>query len=368
MFNLLIVCVATLLARGAFAETVPLCFETTPEGTRLVAHLPFEVSRTLPTGRLTQEQGEAVLSLSLLSNDRHRMGPSMLGRYEHTGDSVSFTPRLALSAGATYRARLHVPLREASLDYSVPQHPPGEAPKVASIYPSARVLPANQLRFYIYFDRSMRGGRDLFNHLRLLNQAGSEIEAPWLEDEIWDEQNNCLVLYIHPGRIKRGVQLREVMGPVLHENQSYSLVVRSEWTDLTGNTLGRDTVKTFSTSAERRTRINLSDWQMAVPGAGTRDPLVLTMKHSLDYRSLLAGLTLMQQGGRTVEGTVSTGRDEASWCFTPRDPWQPGSYHVEVNAELEDVAGNTPERPFDLDLHSPREPEQSLRMPFQIAP
>lgn len=361
-------CLAALFTHGALALPDPLMFETAPAGVCLVARLPIDVSKELPPGGLTQEQGEALLSLSRLSDDRRQIGPSMLGRYEHAGDSVRFTPRLPLSAGATYRARLHVPQGEATLDYSVPAHAPGEAPKVLRIYPSAGLLPANQLRFYIYFDRSMRGGREIFNHLRLLTQAGSEIEGPWLDDEIWDEENNCLVLYIHPGRIKRGVELRELMGPVLHENQSYSLVVRGEWTDLTGNKLGRDTVKEFTTSAERRARINLSDWQMAAPGAGTRDPLTLTMKYSLDYRSLLAGLSVVDDAGRAVGGTVSIGKDEANWRFTPSVPWHSGTYLVEVNAELEDVAGNTPDRPFDLDLRLPKETEQSLRIPFQIVP
>ena len=103
--------------------------------------------------------------------------------------------------------------------------------------------------------------------LRARAVPGEEVGEPWLVDEIWDAENNCLILYIHPGRIKWGVDLRELMGPVLYEKKSYSLVVRGEWTDLDGNKLGKDTIKKFRTVAEDRVRIELKDWKLNSPKA-----------------------------------------------------------------------------------------------------
>jgi hypothetical protein len=68
-------------------------------------------------------------------------------------------------------------------------------PRVVKFYPTADILAANHLRFYIYFERHMRGGNDLFKNLAILDER-------WLTDEIWNEEDNCLILYIHPGRIK----------------------------------------------------------------------------------------------------------------------------------------------------------------------
>src|SRR5262245_34837832 len=86
----------------------PLRFETTSAGRHVVARLPTEIAGKLPSGRLTQEQGEAILTLSLLADDKKTPGPSMLGKYERTGNELTFTPRFPLDAGACYRACLKI--------------------------------------------------------------------------------------------------------------------------------------------------------------------------------------------------------------------------------------------------------------------
>jgi hypothetical protein len=278
---------------------------------------------------------------------------------------LTFTPRFPLRPGETYRASLKIAGNTASLDYAVPRLAAKTSPKIVKIYPSADVLPANLLRFYIYFDRPMRGGKELFEHLVLLDDKGKEVEEPWLVDEIWDEENHCLILFIHPGRIKWGVELRDLMGPVLYEKRSYTLVIRGDWTDLEGNKLGKDTLKKFRTTPEDRVRIELSDWKVTAPKVGTRAPVTLTLCKSLDYRSLQTGLTVTNAGGQTVAGTIAIGKDEKSWRFTPTQPWQARPYRVVVGADVEDVAGNTPARPFDMDLLTPARPPQMLHFDFE---
>src|SRR4051812_13193579 len=99
----LLLCTALLLVAQADA---PLRFEMTQGGRRVIARLPAELAGKLPAGRLTQEQGEAILTLSLLADDAKTGGPTMLGTYERTGNELAFAPRFPLSAGATYRASL----------------------------------------------------------------------------------------------------------------------------------------------------------------------------------------------------------------------------------------------------------------------
>jgi hypothetical protein len=363
-----LLCAVLLAGQGMLlygdGPDAPLRFETTPAGRQVVARLPAEFAGKLPAGRLTQEQGEAVLTLSLLA-DTKTPGPSMLGKYERAGNDLTFTPRFPLGAGATYRATLKAPGSMASLDYMMPAVAAKAPPKVIKIYPTAAVLPANHLRFYIYFDRPMRGGNELFKHLVILDDKGNELDEPWLVDEIWDEENNCLILYIHPGRIKWGVELRELMGPVLFEKRSYTLVVRGEWTDLEGNKIGKDTVKKFRTTPEDRVRIELADWKLTAPAAGTRAPVELTLAKSVDVRSLQTGLTVLNAKGETIAGTVTVGADEKSWRFTPKEAWQAAPHRVSVSPDLEDVAGNTPARPFDVDLSTPVRPAQKLHFEFE---
>jgi len=131
------------------------------------------------------------------------------------------------------------------------------------------------------------------------------------------------------------------------------------------NKLGVVTVKRFSTAAEDRGRIDLRGWKVHAPAANTSGVLSVVLGKSLDYRGLLSGLTVKTADGQPVDGECAIGADERSWCFTPSRPWRAGRHCLHVSPELEDVAGNTPARPFDLDLSSLGETAQSLRIDFE---
>jgi hypothetical protein len=367
MFHMTHQFICSLMLLCGQEATSSLRLETTPAGRHVVARLPADLAGTLPLGVLTQEQGEAVLTLSLL-DDAKKPGPNMLGKYVRAGNELTFAPRFPLLPGSAYRARLTFGATATTQDFALPALAAKTPPRVLKILPSADVLPANLLRLYIYFDRPMRGGKELFKHLVLLDDKGKEIDEPWLVDEIWDEANNCLILFIHPGRIKWGVELREAFGPVLHEKRNYSLVVRGSWTDLDGNKLGADFVKKFRTTPEDRSRIELSAWKVLAPKANTKDALTLTLPTSVDYRSLQSGLIVTNGKGEPIAGAITIGADEKLWQFTPAQPWQAGPHHIDVSSDLEDVAGNTPERPFDMDLQTPRREPQKLKLDFAPRP
>src|SRR4029077_18832708 len=91
---------------------------------------------------------------------------------------------------------------------------------------------------------------------------------------------------IHPGRIKWGVILREVFGPVLYPDRDYTFVVRGSMLDANGQKLGKDVMKKFRTTAEDRVRIELSEWKLQAPKAGATMPLLVTFPKSLDHKSL----------------------------------------------------------------------------------
>src|SRR5438046_3150236 len=131
-------CNIVLLA--AHGNETPLRFEAAPTGRKIIARLPAEFAAKLPAGKMTQQQGEAVLTLSLLEDKNP--GPSMLGKYERAGNELMFLPRFPLSAGATYRASLRAAGSTASLDYVMPMLATKAPPKVVQIYPTADVLPA----------------------------------------------------------------------------------------------------------------------------------------------------------------------------------------------------------------------------------
>lgn len=360
--NAFVCLTAFLIAQG---QDAPLRFAATPTGQQVIATMPADAAGKLPKGRLTQEQGEAILSVALVDADSKKPGPAMIGRYERNGNELTFTPRFPLDAGQTYRATLQTGGKAVTLDFQAPKAAAKAPPRVVKIYPTADVLPANHLRFYVYFDRPMRGGKEIFKQIALVDEKGKEIDDPWLNDEIWDDKTNCLILYIHPGRIKWGVLLRELLGPVLFEKRQYSLVLRGELSDTDGNKIGADVVKKFRTTAEDRTRIELSEWNLLPARAGTNERLLVSFPKSIDERSLQRFLNVTDAKGRRIDGEFEVGMHEKGWAFQPKQNWQRGDYYLEVNGELEDVAGNTPLRPFDLDLKAKMPPPQNLKLRFE---
>jgi hypothetical protein len=333
---------------------------------RVIARLPAGVATKLPTGQLTQEQGEAWLQFALVNDETGREGVPMFGTYARSGDELVFTPRFALLHGHRYRAHFKVPAgKDESAEYRVPARKPGPPATVEKIYPSGDVLPANHLRFRIHFSRPMRGGQEIFDQIRILDRDGNEIEAAWLTDELWEGGDCVLILYIHPGRIKYGLLLRELLGPVLEPDREYTLVISPDMLDDRGQRLGKEVRKKFRTVAEGRTRIELSKWKVQAPASGTKDPLVVTFAGPLDRGGLESGLKVFDGSGKEVAGRIEVGAQERSWSFHPARPWKEAAYEVRVHGELEDVAGNTPLRPFDRDLKAPTPAPQSLTLPFR---
>ena len=69
----------------------------------------------------------------------------------------------------------------------------------------------------------------------------------------------------------------------------------------------------------------------------------------MNYPLLLRMLQL-SLGRQSIAGTVSTAKQETEWRFTPSEPWKAGSYQLDVNAGIEDLAGNHVGAAFDIDV------------------
>ena len=236
---------------------------------------------------------------------------------------------------------------------------------VVAVWPTTDVLPANHLRFYIEFSRPMRGGSEIFSQISLIDSDGQPVEDPWLPDELWNEAGTVLTLYIHPGRIKWGVLLRWLLGPVLEPERRYNLVIGQEMLDADKRKLAKEYRKEFRTVAEDRTRIDLSTWKLQSPKIGERGPLVLSLPKSIDHVCLERYLTVVDAKDTPVAGKVEVSRDGKSWKFVPNSPWATQEYRIKVDAQLEDPCGNTPAAPFDVDADAPPLLPQPLFLTFR---
>lgn len=292
--------------------------------------------------------------------------PAMLGTYDVRDGQLSFQPRFPISPGVRVTAILTVP-RGAPIEqmFTTAAAAVKPATRVLAVYPSGGVVPQNLLKLYIEFSAPMSRG-EAWRHLRLVKADGSAVELPFLEidQELWDAEGKRLTVLFDPGRIKRGVLPRDEIGPALEAGKTYELAVDAGWRDATGSPLSAAYRKPLRVAEEDRIAIDPAEWRLNVPGAGTRDPLVIRFPEPLDY-ALLQRLLAVDG----VNGHRSIAAGEQEWRFIPEQPWQAGQYRVTIDTALEDLAGNRVGRVFDVDTFervTSRITQRTVSLPFRI--
>src|SRR3989442_14659761 len=100
----------------------------------------------------------------------------------------------------------------------------------------------------------MRESKAIFDKIGLLDDKGKTVVEPWRRTELWSADSRRLTLWIHPGRIKRGVGPREQEGPVLEPGRKYVLLIGADVADTDGRRIGRAFRKAFRAGAEDRER------------------------------------------------------------------------------------------------------------------
>jgi hypothetical protein len=281
--------------------------------------------------------------------------PAVLGSYAVTGEAVRFTPRFSFDPGRDY----HVTFDLSQVPGSIVEHGkpatsivsrPAEnlpaAATVTAVYPSASVLPANQLRIYIEFSAPMGSGGA--EHVQILDEHGKALEDPFLplDTELWGRDRTRMTLLFDPGRVKRGILPNVRMGRPLKPGRRYTLVVERTWQDAHGQALAAEYRREFAVGPPDLSAIDPSTWRIEAPAPGTREPLRLVFPEPLDHGLLRSamGVTL---AGRPIEGDINTDDEERRWLFTPREAWAAGRHGLLVLASLEDLAGNRVGRAFE---------------------
>lgn len=278
--------------------------------------------------------------------------PAVLGAYRLQDDQLVFTPRFPFLSGRTYWVQYSLASEQKStsqfLAIEIPELHPLQAPAVTAIYPSTDRWPANQLKFYIYFDQPMRIGQ-LTDALHLYHADGQRVNAPFLDmaQELWDEEQKRLTVWFDPGRIKSHLIPQRRMGPPLQPGGTYRLILKKSWTAANGLPLEDDVVKVFRTGEKDQKRPDPEDWQLSIPPSATRAPLEVHFPEPLDVALLLNGLGVIAPDGRVLEGEISLGKEEKSWSWTPAKPWPTGKFILRISTDVEDLAGNNLSRLFD---------------------
>jgi hypothetical protein len=293
------------------------------------------------------------------------LGAAVFATYQRNKNQLSLVPRFDLVAGQSYVITLlHGNRRVAQRTYRVPVSYQGSPPVVKGVFPTSDKLPTNHLKFYLHFSQPMREGRDIFKYIRLLDVNGQEVAQPWRRQELWNAEATRLTLWIHPGRVKTGVKLRETEGPVLLPGHQYSLELSGKLKGADGQSL-LPYRKTFSAVGADKSRPLPSNWQLSTVTSSSRDVLRISFGETLDAELALRCLQVQDLQGRRVQGASSLEDHESVWLFRPAEAWSKGRYRLLVDDELEDLAGNTPARLFDTDLKATRLKPAVLELYFQ---
>lgn len=345
---------AGLSSLGAAAEapTVRWLIEA-PRVVVEAAGVPAETLRALRAASPDDAAWARVIAV-FAEQDGAAATPPMAGVWCLAADRVRFEPRFPPARGVRYRAELRVPGAAPVISlFALPADTTAPTTEVVGIFPSAAVLPENQLKFYVQFSAPMsRGGT--YGHAQIRDAADRAIELPFLEldEELWDPAMTRLTLLIDPGRIKRGVKPLEDIGPVFEAGRNYTFVIGAACTDAEGRPLRAAFEKKFRIAAADRTPPDPVRWKIHAPAAGSRAALNVELGDPLEHALALRLIRVLAPGDerRVVAGEASLADEERTWRFTPDEPWPRGRHALEVEATIEDLAGNNVGKPFDVDL------------------
>ena len=296
--------------------------------------------------------------------------PAMLGATSIVGDEVVFTPRFPISAGTKYNVQVSTnsALKPDNFLIEIPKKKTTST-QIEQIYPSSDVLPENTLKFYVHFSAPMRKG-NVYRYLQIREVDGKPVELPFLEieQEFWSRDSKRLTLLLDPGRIKRGLKPREEMGPIFVQGKTYELVVDGDWPDGNSQPLGKDFIKRFRVAAEDHQRPDPTRWKTKIPSKDTKQPFIISFSESLDHSMLQTAITILDSQSKPIAGRIEISKNESQWSITPESTWKTGSYTIEINSQLEDNAGNSIEKQFDVDVFDKTQSTNthSTKLTFEI--
>jgi len=323
--------------------------------------------------------------IDLSENDRQRLlqvrvadapgeFPAVLGKISARDGELLFTPRYPFQPGLKYRATFDPAILGMSrpqliTDFTIPAPSTPPVARVLAIYPSSNQLPENLLKFYIHFSAPMSRG-EAYERISLLDENGKLVARPFLEltEELWNPEMTRFTLFFEPGRIKQGLVPREELGPSLTIGHSYTLLVDGAWRDGENRPLIESAKKTFRIVPPDHTQPDPARWEINSPRSGSKEQLSIHFDKPLDHAMLGRVLSVRDASGRELLGTISIDEQEQRWSFTPALPWQRGRYVVVVDSILEDVAGNSIDRPFEVDLNrsSSNDRPEHIEIRFEV--
>jgi hypothetical protein len=276
--------------------------------------------------------------------------PALTGECFSRSDGLIFQPKYPLQPGLRYRAELRLPGRDEPLLFRFQAPKPDRPPaRVVSVSPSGQALPENLLRLYIEFSAPMAIG-EAYRYVYLEDEQGRRLKRPFLEvePELWDPDGRRLTILFDPGRVKRGLVPHLEDGAPLMEGFSYRLVIDSAYPDAEGDSLAAGYQREFVVGPADRASPEVDRWRVLEPAAGSRQPLIVEFGEPLDRALASRLIEIASLARKPLAGALALDRNETRLLFVPDGLWQSGQYLLAVDSVLEDLAGNSVGRPFEV--------------------
>ena len=219
---------------------------------------------------------------------------------------------------------------------------PDRRPMVEDIYPTSDVLPANLLRFYVYFSEPMERSAAL-EHVTLRSvSTGKAVTGAFFQSryDLWSTDGRRLTVLLDPGRVKSGLDASDELGRALDVGEPYLLEIGGAISAANGCALETNVIKDFAVGLADAESPSLDQWRLHLPQTNTREPVRIALNGAHDHVSLAYRIRVKTDQGEPVAGAIQLSHNESEWRFTPRTPWTESLYVVRVDPALEDLAGN----------------------------
>lgn len=305
--------------------------------------LVVDLKDNLPPDSLSQNQFKDLLKV-YVGNDESK--PSILGNYLVENDKVYFQPKFGFRENIGYLAVF----KKEKFNFEIPSENKSKT-EITAIYPSLDSLPANLLKFYLYFSEPM-GEENFYSLIQLFNEQGDTVQNAIVElmPALWSDDKKRLTIWMNPGRIKRELGPNEEQGPPLEVGKTYTLHISKKLRDKSSNELVNSYKKSFYVLPADRIKPDIEKWKIIKPEPGTTEPFQIQLNEAFDAVLLKDAITFLNSADEEIEGELAISDKERICVFKPKMPLKMGKVTIKVKGILEDLAGNNLNRLFDTDI------------------
>ena len=275
--------------------------------------------------------------------DQVQNNTGILGKIKKGDSHTTFTPLVPFDPEIVYTLFYG----EQVYVFEIEKADTNQSLQITDIYPSVNQVPANILKWYIQFSKPVNPVK-IYEHIQFLDQDNQPIHRSILNlgAPLLSADGMLLTIWVEPGRQKRMLGPNQHLGSVFEPSKKYTLRIASTLKDAQGFPIENEVTHTFTTLDADRIKPSLSNWTTTSLQANTLQRLEIKCEEQLDYGSLLDAFSLYYDG-RPVAGTIAYDSFNKTIIITPVSNWKKGTYTIQMEPQLEDLAGNNLVHLFD---------------------